>query len=130
MTRQCGLWNGSEAQRLRGQQEIADIGAAVDGTVNAERLVGVNDGDVRRPEEIEVLERLPGIGRSVAARNAERIVELEAAFAAALQIDPAIFARKRKVAIVRCAGTGRGVDCGAETFLGCTARALPYLSGW
>src|ERR1700722_7297420 len=99
--RQRRLRDGAETERLRGQQKITDIGPAIDRTVNAERLIGVNDGDVRRSEEIEILERLPGIGRLVAARDTERIVELKTAFAAAFQIDAAIFARKRKVAIIR-----------------------------
>src|ERR1700739_4777726 len=98
--RQRRLWDGTETQRLCGPQKITDIGPAVDRTINAERLIGVNDGDVRRPEEIEVLERLPGIGRLVAARDAERIVELEAAFAAAVDGDAAIVARTRIVAVV------------------------------
>src|ERR1700739_4964372 len=104
--RQRRLWDGTETQRLCGQQKITDIGPAVDRTVNAERLIGVNDGDVRRPEEIEILERLPSIGRLFAARDAEGIVEREAAFAPALKIHAAIFARKREVAIIRRAGTG------------------------
>src|SRR3984957_12034641 len=130
ITRQRRLRDGAETERLRGQQKITDIGPAIDRTVNAERLIGVNDGDVRCPEEIEVLERLPGIGRLVAARDAERIVELEADFSPGLQQHPAIFARKRKIAIVRRAGAGRGIDRRAETLLRRTARDhdLPRLA--
>src|ERR1019366_6665007 len=104
------LRDGAETQCLRGQQEIADIGTAVDRTIDPQRFVGMNDGHMGRTEEIVVLKRLPSIGRLVAARDAERVVELKAAFAAALQIDAAIFARKRKVAVCRRAGTGLGVD--------------------
>src|ERR1700739_4926418 len=56
MMRQRRLRGGAETQRLRGQQKIPDIGPAIDRTVNAERLIGVNDGDVRCSEEIEILE--------------------------------------------------------------------------
>jgi hypothetical protein len=69
------------------QHEIADIGAAIDRAVDAERLVGMDDGDMRRTEEIVVLQRLLGVGSLVAARDAERVVELESAFAAAIEID-------------------------------------------
>src|ERR1700686_3344751 len=97
MKRQRSLRHCRQSQRLRGQHEACDIAAAIDRTVDAERLVGMNDGDMRRAEEIEILQRLPGVARLVAAGYAERIVKLKAAFAAALQIDAAIFARERKV---------------------------------
>src|SRR6202030_2454556 len=83
VARQRGLRNGTEPQGLRGQQEIADIGAAIDRAINPERLVGMNDRDMRRAEEIVILQRLPAIGRLVAADDAEGVVELEAAFATA-----------------------------------------------
>src|SRR5436305_8040977 len=79
MARQRRLWNGAEAERLRRQHEIADIGAAIDRAIDAQRLVGVNDRDMRRAEEIVVLQRLFGVGRLVAARNPERVVKLKAA---------------------------------------------------
>src|ERR1700704_1183491 len=97
---QRGLRNSAEAERLGGQHEIADIGAAIDRAVNPERLVGMNDRDMRRAEEIVILKRLFAIGRLVAAHDAKRVVELEAAFAAALQVDPEIFARRGKVMVV------------------------------
>src|ERR1700726_43991 len=103
VTGQSRLRNGAEPQSLRGQQEIADIGAAIDRAINPERLVGMNDRDMRRAEEIVILQRLPAIGRLVAARDAERVVELETAFATAFQIDPEIFARRGEVMVV--AGT-------------------------
>src|SRR3954463_395257 len=106
MARQRRLRDGAEAERLRGKHEIADIGAAIDRAVNAQRLVGMDDGDMRRAEEIVVLQRLFGIGRLVAARDAERVVELKTAFAAALQIDAEIFARELEVAVLRRAGRG------------------------
>ena len=71
VTGQCRLRDGAETQSLRGQQEIADIGAAIDRAINPERLVGMNDRDMRRAEEIVILQRLPAIGRLVAARDAE-----------------------------------------------------------
>src|ERR1700748_111967 len=98
--RQRGLRYGAEAERLGCQHEIVDISAAIDRAVNAERLVGVNDGDMRRTEEIEILQRLLRIGRLVATRNTERVVQLKADFASALQIDAAIFPRERKIAII------------------------------
>src|ERR1700709_49342 len=80
---QCCLGNGAEAERLGGKHEITDIGAAIDRAVDTQRLVGVDDGDMRRAEEIVVLQRLSGIGRLVAARNSECVVELKTALAAA-----------------------------------------------
>ena len=105
---QCGLRDRCHAQRLRRQHEARDIAAAIDRAVDAERLVGMNDGNVRRAEEVEILQRLPGVGRLVAPGNAERVVKLKAAFAAALQLDAAIFARKREVTGIRpAARSGR-----------------------
>src|SRR5580692_4945540 len=89
LTRQRRLRDRAKTERLRSQQEIADIGSAVDCAINAQRFIGVNDGDVRRAEEIVILKRLLRISRLVAARDAERVVKLEAAFPAALQIDAA-----------------------------------------
>ena len=100
MPRQCGLRDRAEAERLGCQHEIADIGAAVDRAVGPQRLGGVDDGDMRCAEEVVVLQRLLRIAGLVAARNAERVVELEAAFAAAIEIDTKIFARRREVVSV------------------------------
>src|SRR5689334_17987413 len=49
--RQRRLRNRSKSQCLRRQHEIADIGAAIDRTVDAERLGRVNDRHMRRAEE-------------------------------------------------------------------------------
>src|SRR5258707_15801001 len=106
MKRHHRLLPRGHAQRLRGQHEARDISAAIDRAVDAERLVGMNDGNVRRAEEIEVFQRLPGVGRLVAPDYAERVVKLKAAFSAALQVDAAIFARERKVSAVRLAAGG------------------------
>src|SRR5258705_12919426 len=103
MKRQRRLRHRGHAQRLRGQHKAADIAAAIERAVDAERLVGMNDGNVRRAEEIEILQRLPGVARLVAPGYAERVVELKAAFAAALQVDAAIFAREWKISGVRLA---------------------------
>src|SRR3979409_2170107 len=94
MTSKSRLRDGAETQCQRGQQEIADIGTAVDCTIDAQRFVGVNDGNVRRAKEVVVLKRLLRVGRLVAARDAERVVKLETAFPAPLQIDALIFARR------------------------------------
>src|SRR3982074_3254743 len=101
---------------------MAADGAAVDRAINPERLVGVDDRDMRRAEEIVVLERLFGIGRLVASDNAYRVVELKAALAAALEIDAEIFARRREIMAVLGAGSGFRIDHLAETFLGRAAR--------
>src|SRR3984893_4661119 len=77
---------------------------------------------MRRTEEIVVLQRLPGIGRLVAAGDAERVVKLEAAFAAALQIDAAIFARRGEIMTILGPGSGLGIDQFPEPFLGLAAR--------
>src|SRR5207237_3932173 len=104
MTRKCSLWNRAEPERLRRQHEIADIGAAIDRTVDAERFGRVDDRDMRRTEEIIVLQRLLRVSHLVAARYAERVVELKAAFAAAFEIDAEIFTREGIVAVLRGAG--------------------------
>src|SRR6185437_14998355 len=103
-----GLRNGAEPERLRRQHEVRDIGAAIDRAIDAERLVGVDDCNMRRAEEIVVLQRLLRVCRLVAAGNPQRVVELEAALAAALEIDAEIFAREREVARPRRAGGGLG----------------------
>jgi hypothetical protein len=38
------LRHGGDTQCLRGKHEIADIAPAIDGPVDAKRLVGMNDG--------------------------------------------------------------------------------------
>src|SRR5262245_66689768 len=76
---------------------------------------------MRRPEEVVVLQRLFRIRRLVAARDTERVVELEAAFAAALQIDAEIFPRRRKVVAFLGTGSGRRIDGFTKTFLGLAA---------
>src|SRR5690606_36496554 len=104
------LRHGRKPQRLRRQHEIVDVAATVDRAIDAKRLVGGYDGYMRRAEQLEVLQRLAPIGRTVAARDAERVVELKAAFAAAFEIDAAILAREREVAIVRRVAAGDGID--------------------
>src|SRR5690242_20537299 len=106
VTRERGLRNGAEAERLRRQHEITDIGAAIDGAIGTERLGRVDDRDMRRAKEIVILQRLLGVGGLVASGYAERVVELEAAFAPPLQIDAEIFAWSRKIVIVPGAGCG------------------------
>src|SRR5712664_3391516 len=118
MTRKGGLRNGAETERLRGQHEIADIGAAINRTIDPQRFVRVDDGDVRGAEEVVVLQRLLAIGGLVATRDAKRVVELEPALAASFEIDPEIFARRRKIMVVAGAGSRLGVDQFSEAFLG------------
>src|SRR5260370_38987871 len=103
MTRKGGLRNGAETERLRGQHKIADISAAIDCTIDPKRFVRVDDGDVRRAEEVVVLQRRLAIGGLVATRAAKRVVELEPALAASLQVYPETFARRRKIMVVACA---------------------------
>src|SRR6266446_3454385 len=126
MTRKGGLRNGAETERLRGQHKIADISAAIDCTIDPQRFVRVDDGDVRGAEEVVVLQRLLAIGGLVA----KRVVELEAALAASLEIHPEIFARRRKIMVVACARSGLGVDQFSEAFLGFAAsdQHLPRLA--
>lgn len=96
MTRKRCLRNGAEAECLRRQHEIRDVSAAIDRTIGAERLGRVNDRDMRRAEEIVILQRLLGVGCLVTPDYAERVVELETAFAPPLQIDTEIFAWRCK----------------------------------
>src|SRR3954470_21723669 len=110
MPRQRGLRNCPETQRLRRQHEVGDIGAAIDRAVNAERLVGMNDRDVRRAEEIVILQRLLRIRRLVASDDAERVVELKTALAAAVEIDAEIFAWRREVMVILGTGRSLGID--------------------
>src|ERR1700738_1150206 len=114
--RQRSLRDRRHAQRLRSQHETRDIAAAIDRTIDAERLVGMDDGDMRRAEEIEIFQRLFSVAGFIATRNSERIVELKAAFAAALEIDAAIFARERKIPAVRLAARGGAIHHIAEFF--------------
>src|ERR1700682_3463461 len=101
---QRGLRNSAEAERLGGQHEIADIGAAIDRAVDAERFVGMNNGDMRRAEEIVVLQRLLAIGHLVASDDTQCVVKLESALAAALEVNTEIFARRREIVVVVVAG--------------------------
>src|SRR3984957_10939407 len=130
MARERGLRNRAEAQRLGRQHEIADIGPAIDRAINPERFGAVDNGDMRCAEEVVILQRLPGIGGLVAARDTERIVKLEAALAAALEIDPEIFPRRREIMTVFGTGSGRRINQLAKTLLGCAAcdQHLPRLA--
>ena len=75
-------------------------------------------------------QRLLRIRHLVASDDAERVVELKAALAAAIEIDAEIFARRRKVMPVLGAGRGLLVDPLAKPFLGLAARDqhLPRLA--
>jgi hypothetical protein len=77
----------------------------------------VDDRHVWRAKEIVVFQRLPGIGSLVAARNAQRIVKLKAALAASIEIDAFVFARKRKIGVMRGAGGRFPLDQFAEALL-------------
>src|ERR1700687_2009823 len=110
MARQRSLRNRTEAKRLGCQREITDICAAIDRAVNPERLGRMDDGDMRRAEEVVILQRLLAIRGLVAARDAKRVVKLEAALAAAIEINPEIFPRRREIMVVACAGGGFGID--------------------
>src|ERR1700751_5770956 len=109
------LRDGGTPERLRRQQEARDVAAAIDGAVDAERLVGVQDGDVGRAEKVEILQRLSRVPRLVAARNPERIVELKSALAPPLPVDAAIFTRKGEVAGIRPAARGGRIHRLAES---------------
>src|SRR3984893_4466044 len=128
--RQRGLRHGRQAQRLGGQHEARDITAAIDRAVDAERLVGVDDRDMRRAEEVEILQRLLRVARLVASGDAERVIKLEAAFAPALKIDAAIFAREWKIPAVRLAAGGSAVHHLAYFLRRGTGgdRQLPWLA--
>src|SRR3954447_15181498 len=121
VARERRLRNRAEPERLRGQHEVRDIGAAIDRTVDAERLVGVDDGHMRRAEEIVVLQRLLGIGHLVSARDAERVVELKTALATAIEIGAEIFARRREIIVAPETARSLLVDQLAETLLGLAA---------
>src|SRR3954464_14534572 len=85
---------------------------------------------MRRPAENVLFQRLPRIGRLVAARDPERVVELKATLAAALQIDAAVFARKFEIAVLRRTRGGLGINRLAKFLLCLAARDhhLPWLA--
>src|SRR6266702_1916094 len=74
-----------------------------------------------RGEEIVILQRLPGVGASVAAGDAERVVELKTALAPAFEIGAEIFARRGEIVVVAEAARSLRVDQLAEALLGLTA---------
>src|SRR5690606_14834289 len=84
------LCHRGDAERLRRQHEVGDIPAAVDRSVNVERLVSRDDRDVGRPEQSEILQRLFFGSLAVPLQDAKLPVELEAAFLAALSVSPTI----------------------------------------
>src|SRR5690606_27642843 len=106
------------------------IAATIDRAIDAERFIGGDDGDMRRAEEPEVLQHLSGVARPVAARNAKRVVEQEAALAPALETDPAIFAREREIRDVPCPGASRLVVPVARPARGPAAgdEQMPWLA--
>src|SRR5258708_25990625 len=128
--RQRGWGYRRQPRRLRREKKTREVAAAIDRAVDAERLVGMNDGDMRRAEEIEIFQCLFGVARLVAPDDAERIIKLKAAFATPLQIDAAIFARERKIPGVRLAARGGAVDHVTELFGRSTRsdRELPRLA--
>lgn len=89
----------------------------------------MDDGDMRRAEEVVILERLPGVRHPVAARDAQRVVELKAALAPALLIDPEIFARRREIMVILRAGRGLGIDRLANRSLA-SPLAINTCQGW
>src|SRR5262249_39385148 len=130
VARERGLRNRAKPERLRGEHEVRDISAAIDRAIDAERLVGVDDGHMRRAEEGVVFERLFCVGELVASDDAERIVELKAAFTATLEIDAEIFTRRREVVVVLGTRRSLRIDRLTEAFLGLAAcdQDLPGLA--
>src|SRR5579872_6781935 len=128
--RQGGLRNDAEPERLRGKHEIADIGAAIDRAVHTKRLIGMDDRHMWRAEKIEIFQRLFCIRRLVAARNSQRVVQLKAALAPPREIDTAVLARKREIAVIGRARNCRGINLLAEFFLRLAAcdHDLPRLA--
>src|SRR3954452_19696290 len=128
--RQRRLRHRRHTEGLSRQHEACDIAAAVDRAVNSKRLVGMDDRDMRCAKEVEILQRLFGVSCLVSPDDAERVVELETAFAPPLQIHAAIFAGKWKIAGVRFAAGGGGVNHVAEFPGGGTGgdRELPWLA--
>src|SRR4051795_13012176 len=84
--RQRRLRHRRHTEGLSRQHEACDIAAAVDRAVNSKRLVGMDDRDMRCAKEVEILQRLFGVSCLVSPDDAERVVELETAFAPPLQI--------------------------------------------
>ncbi len=94
--RERGLRRGGEAERLRAEQERLEPQPAVDRTVDAEVGLGRDDRDVRSVEEVEVAQGLLEAARGVVPLDPDAGVELVAALAAPVAVDPGIARRERK----------------------------------
>ncbi|MNV60009.1 hypothetical protein D3C71_1524590 [compost metagenome] len=105
MRSHCRLRNRRDAQRLRGRQKVGDVRAAVNGTIGAECLVCRHDDQVRRPEQPEVLVRLPRRCRAVALCDADRRIKTHGALAPTLAVDAVVRTRPRQIGRRR---VGRG----------------------
>src|SRR5262245_4717999 len=75
MRSQRGLRNRCDAKALGGEKKGAHIGAAIDRAIRSERLVCGDDRHVRRAEKSVVLEHLHCRSGTVAALDADRVVE-------------------------------------------------------
>ena len=142
MSAQRRLRDAGDTQAARGQHEVVHPGAAVEHARHAQRLVRRDDHGVRRAEQPVVLHALPRRGCAVAARDADALVELEAALAPALEIDAAVFPRKREIGLALVRGDVFDGEAGhVALFLKYAAYAnstlflfnllpVPILDGW
>src|SRR3546814_7702214 len=128
---QGSLRDRRHPERLRRQHESGDIAAAIHGTVDVERLVRGDDGDMRRSEEAEVLQRLPFGALVITFQDAELAIQRKSALAPPQGVYAAVFPRPRQVRFVVGAALRVGVHRLAKA-LGTRAagyRDLPRLAG-
>lgn len=88
------LGNRGNAQTLREQNEVPDIGAAVDGPIYAQVLVVGDDGYMRGAKEPKILQRLTRSADSIPTSHTHALVKLPSDFAPPLHIRTRILRRR------------------------------------
>ena len=116
--RQRRLWDRGNAQALREQDEVTDIGAAIDGPIHAQVPIRGNDRDMRRAKESKILQRLTGGARPIPTSHPHALVQLPSDFAPPLQISAGVL-RTREIEL--CRGRDRLSRCMIEQ---CPAKSL------
>src|SRR6266850_6511419 len=108
IVRQCGSGNRGDAQTLREQGEVTDIGATIDGAIHAQVPIRGDDRHMRRTKEPKILERLTGGASSIPTCHTHALVQLPSNFAPPLFISTGILRtreielRRRRSRLSRC----------------------------
>jgi len=127
--RERGLGDRREPKALGREQEVPDVHPAVERAVDTLAAHRGDDGRVRSAEQVEVPQRLAGRRRAVAAGDANRVVELPAALAPSLVINPVVAAGPRKVRVHAAVAPLRLRPQRAAEALGALARGDDHLPG-